>query len=550
MSTASRRTLGELLTALKSRSGFSYSWLATRSGVSRASVHRYCNGLSIPEDFATVEKIAKACSAEPGETAELFRLWSAAVTATYERQNDTGNALPPGQAEDVSEKSPARPDTDADLTGSVSPDSTLTRRRGLSRWWRWPAVGSLVALIAVVVMVTRHAPRPDPGFVWSQSPVSVKSEFFGVTLNSSTGNMPGFEVGSVRLWDSGTRWGTIEPRRGSYSWTILDRHVEGAKGAGLPVVFTMGGTPKWASPNGPASPYSDSRAAPPDDLADWDDFVTALVSRYRGRIEAYELWVLANDPRFFNGSMETLVDMTRRAALIIRSTDPAAKVVCPSMGRLWLPEARQIMLRFAELGGYQFCDVSGVKLYQKSAADPPESMLQLVGLIEETFHRAAIHPPTWSTGTMYEITLQGQVDPDRGAAYAARFFLTGLAARYKRMYFYNWGGSKVPIVLQPDGGAPTKAARYLDQLQQWIRGSYLTGCGQGAVAELPEDVWQCRFTGPDSTKFVIRWSAHSEVRMSADLGATSIRRLDGTEEKLEAGSPLTIDSNPVLVTLR
>lgn len=532
MSTASCRTLGELLTALKSRSGFSYSWLATKSGVSRASVHRYCNGLSLPEDFATAERIAKACSAEPGEMAELFRLWSAAVAASYERQDGTGDTAP---AEDV----PAAPEPG---------------RRGLPRGWKRVAVGSLVALLTVVVVVAvavaRRSPEPDPGFVWSQSPVPVRSEFFGVTLNSTTGNMPGFEVGSVRLWDSGTRWGTVERRRGAYSWTILDRHVEGARAAGLPVVFTMGGTPRWASPDGPASPYSDSKAAPPDDLADWDRFVTALVSRYRGRIEAYELWVLANDPRFFNGSMETLVDMTRRAALIIRSADPAAKVICPSMGRLWLPEARQVMLRFAELGGYQFCDVSGVKLHQRSAADPPETMLRLARLIEDTFHRAAIHPPTWSTGTMYEIPLEGRLDPDRGAAYAVRFFLTGLAARYKRMYFYNWGGSKIPIVLQPDGGAPTKAARYLEQVQQWLHGAYLTGCGQGAVAELPDDVWQCRFTGPDRTKFVIRWSSNSEVRMNADLGATSIRRLDGTAEQLEAGSSLTVDGDPVLLTLR
>jgi len=134
-------------------------------------------------------------------------------------------------------------------------------------------------------------------------------------MNSSTGAMPTFRVGAVRLWDSRTRWADLEPRRGEFDWSILDRLVAGAGRAGLPALLTFGGTPEWASPDGALSVYDDgSRASPPDDLADWDRFVDAVVRRYRGRIEAYELWVLANDRRLYSGSVETLVEMTRRAS--------------------------------------------------------------------------------------------------------------------------------------------------------------------------------------------------------------------------------------------
>ena len=34
--------------------------------------------------------------------------------------------------------------------------------------------------------------------------------------------------------------------------------------------------------------------APPDDLADWGDYVHAVVSRYRGRVRYYQLW---NEPK-------------------------------------------------------------------------------------------------------------------------------------------------------------------------------------------------------------------------------------------------------------
>ena len=189
--------------------------------------------------------------------------------------------------------------------------------------------------------------------------------------------MPSFRVGAVRLWDSGTRWAEVEPGRGEYDWTVLDRHVAGAQRAGLPVLYVFGGTPDWASPTGAVGPYPDgTRAAPPDDLAEWDAFVRALAERYDSRIDAYELWVLGNDRRFFAGDVETLVEMTRRASGIIRSVDQEATLVCPGMGNLWSPEGRRVMTQFAELGGYSYCDVAGIKLHQRSAAEPPETMLQ------------------------------------------------------------------------------------------------------------------------------------------------------------------------------
>jgi hypothetical protein len=83
-----------------------------------------------------------------------------------------------------------------------------------------------------------------------------------------------------------------------------------------------------------------------------------VAERYRGRIEAYELWVLANDQRFYTGSVGTLVEMTRWSSAIIRSVDPAATLVCPGMGQLWNSEGVDFLQRFAKLGGYDHCDVN------------------------------------------------------------------------------------------------------------------------------------------------------------------------------------------------
>ncbi|MGN9840186.1 hypothetical protein ACTMTI_18880 [Nonomuraea sp. H19] len=264
-----------------------------------------------------------------------------------------------------------------------------------------------------------HGPRArplssakTPGIIesgsWTRPETPVPAELFGVTLNSSTGTMPAFRVGAVRLWDSSTKWSEIQPNRDEFDWSTLDRLVDGARRAGLPVLFVMGGTPDGPAPT---IPSARTRAAPgPRRPTAWpigDAFVTALVTRYRGRIEAYELWVLANDRRFYSGSMATLVEMTRRASRIIRSTDPKASLVCPGMGQLWSEEGRALLQEFAALGGYDNCDMAGIKLYQRTASDPPETMLELARVIDRTFHQAGIHPRLWSTGTTYDIPLQG-----------------------------------------------------------------------------------------------------------------------------------------------
>ncbi|WP_345637194.1 helix-turn-helix domain-containing protein [Streptomyces thinghirensis] len=110
--------------------------------------------------------------------------------------------------------------------------------------------------------------------------------------------------------------------------------------------------PAWAAPDARKAAYPEgARAAPPDDLADWDAFGRALVRHAGARIDAYELWVMANHEHHYNGSVKTLVEMTRRASRIIEELDPDATVVCPSVTKLWTARAHRFLTEFAALGG-------------------------------------------------------------------------------------------------------------------------------------------------------------------------------------------------------
>ncbi|MCP2337738.1 helix-turn-helix domain-containing protein [Actinomadura rupiterrae] len=425
------------------------------------------------------------------------------------------------------------------------------------KWWRRRFLQVSGGVVAVAVLAAagvlfgtgrRDSPgQADPGDRWTWAPWPVPPSMFGVTINSNTGTMPSFRVGAARFWDGRTRWADLEPERGVYEWAALDRLVDGAQAAKLPALFTFGGTPQWAAPDGPPTVYTDgSRAAPPDDLADWDAFVRALVHRYKGRLEAYELWDSANDQHFFNGDPRRLVAMVERASRIIKAADARATVVCPSMGRLTTPDGLRFVERFAELGGYRKCDVGGIKLFPRSSHDPPETLVPVLDAFNKTLHQAGTGIPLWDTGPNYDVPLLDQLQGDEGRDFAVRFFLVGLYGLdldLRRTYFYNWGGRRIPVVLQAEGEQPTPAARGIETLERWLTGASVHGCGHGTAEGLPAGVWQCRFsTG------TVRWAARGTATTRTGPRPVVVHRLDGTTARIPPEHALRVTGAPVFIT--
>ncbi|MEH0574775.1 helix-turn-helix domain-containing protein [Streptomyces sp. B21-108] len=74
-----------LLTELKGRTERSYGSLARRLGMNTSTLHRYCAGEAVPQDFAPVERLAEFCGATSEERLELHRRWLRAVAARQQR---------------------------------------------------------------------------------------------------------------------------------------------------------------------------------------------------------------------------------------------------------------------------------------------------------------------------------------------------------------------------------------------------------------------------------------------------------------------------------
>ncbi|MFJ8361852.1 helix-turn-helix domain-containing protein [Streptomyces sp. NPDC093984] len=120
-----------LLRRLKDRTDRSYGSLARRLNMNTSTLHRYCAGEAVPQDYAPVERLAAFCGATPEERLELHRLWLLAVTARQRPRAGAGGAAEPARAEEAAE--PAKAEGVLEPTGgerASGPDSRTARGVG------------------------------------------------------------------------------------------------------------------------------------------------------------------------------------------------------------------------------------------------------------------------------------------------------------------------------------------------------------------------------------------------------------------------------------
>ncbi|MGB7760106.1 MAG: carbohydrate binding domain-containing protein, partial [Bryobacteraceae bacterium] len=87
----------------------------------------------------------------------------------------------------------------------------------------------------------------QPGTFWVDD-----VQFTGASGAQVTGGVPWptARFGTLRLWDSGTSWTSLEPEQGVWNWQPLDIWVAAAEQHGVrDILLTLGQTPPWASSN-------------------------------------------------------------------------------------------------------------------------------------------------------------------------------------------------------------------------------------------------------------------------------------------------------------
>jgi hypothetical protein len=93
------------------------------------------------------------------------------------------------------------------------------------------------------------------------------------------------------------------------AWEKYDRIVELSSEYGLELIVRLGNPPAWSRADGDAR----GSFAPPDDLADFGNFVYAVVERYKGKVTHFQIW---NEPNIYPEWGEQPVDATGYVQLL------------------------------------------------------------------------------------------------------------------------------------------------------------------------------------------------------------------------------------------
>lgn len=120
-------------------------------------------------------------------------------------------------------------------------------------------------------------------------------------------------------------WSTIETSKGEFYYNEVDRVVNYATANGLSIYASISFTPGWA--NGKkGSTY------PATNVADWKNFVSRTIARYKSKIKYWGIWNEPNLKIFFAlGKDKFVQQILLPAAQTIRGADPAAFIVGPDL---------------------------------------------------------------------------------------------------------------------------------------------------------------------------------------------------------------------------
>ncbi len=471
----------------------------------------------------------------------------------------------------------------------------------------------------------------------SIKPPNTSSTFFGMNiaylLNGTP--WPDLPVGTIRLWDSGTKWGNLNPAESTFQWASLDGQINMARANNSKLLFTFGGVPPWALPTNvpiasitrsggvvtvtttsPHGLYYNSTqpsasqsmftvahvtdasfdgsfyltgtpsaniltyaqtginsssssgtisvtcggayaptmcAEAPASLSQWDAFVTQLISHLGpGAIQYWELWNEANDPIYWQGDPNTLVAMAQDAQRIIKSVDPAAVFLSPTVTGAYETPAECLgsaqycgttwLNNWLAMGGKNYIDVVAIHGYP-SIGLAPEQVQGSVYQIQAAMNQNGVGSlPLWDTESSWRnnTNIPAAIDQD---GWLARHLLLEQSIGIQRTFWYSydiptWG------TLWTSASGLNSAGEAYEQVTKWLTGATVSQ----PCAVLPSDqtTFVCSYTRPNGYVAEAIWNTAAAKSVSIPSQFVQYHDLSGVVWPVSGGT-VEISTTPILL---
>ena len=463
------------------------------------------------------------------------------------------------------------------------------------------------------------------------------ASFFAMSIDHLLDGTPWPEmpIGAIRLWDTDTKWGDLNPTPTTYQWTNLDSQIAMAQSNGADLLYTFGGVPPWALPtnvavssiaraNGvvtvttatphgvyfdPTQPstsqiqitvsgvadssfdgtfyvtgtpnantltFSETGAngnsssggisavcggeyAPtmcaqaPVNLSQWDEYVTQLITHVGpGVIKYWELWNEANDPLYWQGDPNTLVAMSKDAQSIIKSVDPAAIFLSPSVtgayetadecagsvqycGTTWLGN-------WLVLGGSNYVNAISFHGYPNIGMDP-EQVQGSVYQIQIMMNQAGLNSlPIWDTESSWRNNTNIPAASDQ-ASWLARHFLLEQSIGVQRTFWYAYDTPVWGTLWTSTGGLDEAGEAYI-QVSKWVTGATISQ----PCAEIPtnQTTFVCSFTRANGYVAQAVWNTAGTATYTVPSQYVQYHDLTGAVSPVGGGT-VQISTSPILL---
>lgn len=213
-------------------------------------------------------------------------------------------------------RSQARPSSEglpspASVTDTPAPPTAVVR-------------GAALTAVAALALAAPTATPAQSGPVVMTSPDYAVQAFLWWRPELAERDMLVVKDMGFRWIKQGFGWRDIELKKGHFDWSRTDHIVDTMERyGGLSLLVRVDHQPNWAR-------AGCSLQGPPENLADFADFLTAVASRYKGKIEAYQIW---NEPNLAREWCDqppdpvAYAEMLRVAYAAIKAADPRALVI-------------------------------------------------------------------------------------------------------------------------------------------------------------------------------------------------------------------------------
>ncbi|HHS96735.1 MAG TPA: hypothetical protein ENK08_02375 [Chloroflexi bacterium] len=179
-------------------------------------------------------------------------------------------------------------------------------------------------------------------------------------------------------------WRDVEGAgRGRFEWSRTDFIVERAQAHGLRILFRLDGLPlpDWVEP-----PSDPSIPVPPEE---YGRFCGTLAERYRGQVQAYQIWNEPNLSREWAGHSPDpagYVELLRACYIAIKRADPDALVISAGLAPTGTPPPEampdtEFLTQMYEAGASPYFDLLGV--HAPGFHAPPETSPGVAAILPE-----------------------------------------------------------------------------------------------------------------------------------------------------------------------